>query len=325
MLVAGGAASLAAATGLGCGPVLPRGRNGTSLRRIAWLSSTTPSEPVDNFSRGMAELGYHDGQNMAIEWRFAEGSADRRSELAAELAALRVEVIVAAEISAAVAARGASATIPIVLANGDVVSSGLIASLARPGGNVTGVSSSSVETAGKRVELLRETVPSVSRVAILTQPGFGTNDAQVRESLHAAAVLGLRVQVFPLSGVEDFERAFADIVNAGFEALVITASSVFSIYRVELAEYALRRRLPSIWTTTESVRVGGLMSYGPNIAALYHRAATYVDKILRGASPSDLPVELPSVFDFGLNLQTAGALGLSIPSKILLQATEVIQ
>jgi putative ABC transport system substrate-binding protein len=273
----------------------------------------------------MAELGYHDGQNMAIEWRFAEGSADRRSELAAELAALRVEVIVAAEISAAVAARGASATIPIVLANGDVVSSGLIASLARPGGNVTGVSSSSVETAGKRVELLRETVPSVSRVAILTQPGFGTNDAQVRESLHAAAVLGLRVQVFPLSGVEDFERAFADIVNAGFEALVITASSVFSIYRVELAEYALRRRLPSIWTTTESVRVGGLMSYGPNIAALYHRAATYVDKILRGASPSDLPVELPSVFDFGLNLQTAGALGLSIPSKILLQATEVIQ
>ena len=265
-----------------------------------------------------------------IEYRDAEGKLERLPALAAELVALKVDVIVAAAGTlAALAAKQATKTIPIVfIAVGDPVTSGLVTSLARPGGNVTGLSALSPELTSKWLELLKQAVPAVSRVAFLLQPGAlgeRTEKDILKEADVAARALGVQLQVVEARGPADFDRAFSDMASARAGALMVLSTPMFSSARGRLLDLAAKNRLPTLFTFREYVDAGGLMSYGPNLADLFRRAATYVDKILKGAKPGDLPVEQPTKFELVINLKTAKALGLTIPQSLLLRADEVIQ
>jgi putative ABC transport system substrate-binding protein len=297
---------------------------------IGWLtvageSADEPAagEDLEAFRQGLGALGYVEGQDVVIEQRLTDpGEAGLRAA-AADLVRLSVDVIVALATRATLAAKGATSTIPIVFVNaGDPVGTGLVASLARPGGNVTGLTTLTPELSGKRLELLAQVVPGLRRVAFFWDPL--TSRTLVEELQAATQVLGLRLQVLEIRDGADLEAAFAAAGAEQADALM-TAAGIGGRNRARVISLAARGRLPAMYTNSLAVRDGGLMAYGPNALDLRRRAATYVDKILKGAKPADLPVEQPMTFDFAINLRTAQALGLTIPPHVLLQATEVIQ
>jgi putative ABC transport system substrate-binding protein len=277
----------------------------------------------------LRDLGYVEGRNLVIDYRDAEGKLERLPALAAELVALKVDVIVAGNTLAALAAKQATKAIPIVFATSvDPVTSGLVTSFARPGGNVTGLSNLFPELVGKCLEQLTQAVPGVSRAAVLWHPGaFGerTDKDLLKEAEVAVRALGVRLQFVEVRGREDFERAFLDITGARADGLTVLGSPMFLGERRRLVDLAAKNRLPAVYPQREFVDAGGLMAYGPSTADLFRRAATYVDKILKGAKPGDLPVEQPTKFELVINLKTAKALGLTIPPSLLSRADEVIR
>src|SRR3989449_621173 len=299
--------------------------------RVGYLNPGSASDPLrqrrlDAFRQGRRELGYVDGQNIAIESRWAEGKYDRYPALAADLVRLKVDVIVAMSGAATQAAQQATRTIPIVMSLvNDPVGSGLVPSLAHPGGNITGTSVMSPDLIGKQLQLLKEVVPKVSRVAFLRHPANPASAANLREAEAAARGLGVRLQTLEARNPQEIDSAFAAMTREQAGALLIHADALFGNQRRQIAELATKKRLPSIFLTTEYAEAGGLMVYGPNLLNLERRAATYVVKILKGAKPADLPVEQPSKFDLLVNLKTAKALGLTIPYTLLQRADQVIQ
>jgi putative ABC transport system substrate-binding protein len=299
--------------------------------RIGWLGTSAAVSPHlrEAFLQGLRDLGYVEGRTVVIEWRYAEEKFERLPALAAELVTLKVDVIVTGSTPTAVAAKQATRTLPIVFAAvADPVTSGLVTSLAQPSGNVTGLSPLGSELVGKRLEHLKQVVPGVARVAVLWQPSAKPERAekdQLKEADIAARALGVRVQFVEARGPADFDRAFSDITRARADALTVLGSNMFTNERKRLVDLAAKNRLPAVYPFREFVDAGGLMSYGASIADLFRRAATYVDKILKGAKPGDLPVEQPTKFELVINLKTAKALGLTIPPSLLGRADEVIQ
>jgi putative ABC transport system substrate-binding protein len=275
----------------------------------------------------LKDLGWVEGQNIVIEWRFAGGRAERLPDLAAELVRLQVDLIVVPSTPPALAAKNATKTIPIVTVGvGDPVGLGLVASLARPGGNITGLTGVvTPEIAGKQLELLKEAVPKVSRVAVLWNPATPGNALALRETEIAARVLGVELQLLEARSLNDFDSAFAAMTAKRAGALLVLGDVMFVTHRIRLAELVAKSRLPAMYGLREYVEAGGLMSYGPIASELFRRAATYVDKILKGAKPADLPVEQPTRFELVVNLKTAKALGLTIPQSVLIRADEVIR
>jgi putative ABC transport system substrate-binding protein len=313
-----------------CGPRAGNAQQAGRVARIGWLGgpSREAAEPfVREFRQGLNELGWVEGRNLVIEWRFAGGRAERLPELAAELVRLRVEIIVVPSTPTALAAKQSTATIPIVtVAVGDPVALGLVPSLARPGGNITGLTGTvGPAIAGKLLELLKEALPKVSCVAVLSNPGTSGNALWLQHAQAAARSLAVDLQSLEARGPADFESAFAAMTAKRAEALVLAGDILFLNERTRLAELAVQRRLPTMCSMREYAQVGGLMSYGPSSPDLFRRAATYVDKILDGARPADLPIEQPTKFELLVNLKTAARLGVSIPSSLLLRADEVIR
>jgi ABC-type uncharacterized transport system substrate-binding protein len=300
------------------------------IPRIGYLAVNSPSldrQLVEAFQQGLRRLGWVDGQSITIEYRFAEGKLDRLPALATELVRLKVDVIVSAGgTPPALAAKNATATIPIVfISTSDPVASGLVESLARPGGNVTGFSNFYAELSGKGLELLKEIVPKISRVASLWNPANPATKVSLKETEIAARALRVQLQSLEVRGPQDFEVAFSQMTRARADALIIQADPIFRGERARLAELAAKNRLPTVLPQSVYVEAGGLMSYGPNNPDLYSRAATYVDKILKGTKPVDLPVEQPRKFEFVVNLKTAKALNLTIPQSVLFRADRVIK
>jgi putative ABC transport system substrate-binding protein len=312
-------------------PVAANAQQANKIARIGWLwQNLAPNpQPREAFLQALRDLGYVEGRNLVIEYRDAEGKPERFPALAAELVALKVDVIVATVTGAALAAKQATRTIPIVFTFvSDPVGSGLVTSLARPGGNATGLSNLSVNLVGKRLELLRQAVPGISRVAALWQPG-ALDERMEKEQLKGAEVaaraLGVRLQFVETRGPEDFDRAFSDMTSAGVGALTMLSTIMFSDERRRLVDLAAKHRLPAVYPGRHFVDAGGLMAYGASQAGVSRRAATYVDKILKGAKPADLPVEQPTKFELVINLKTAKALGLEVPPSLLAHADEVIE
>jgi len=290
-----------------------------------------PGTPyVTAFRQGLRELGYIEDRNILIEYRWAEGKPERFPVLAAELVALKVDVIVTAGGTlAALAAKRATTTLPIVFAVvGDPIAEGLVTSLARPGSNVTGLSNVTNDLVGKWLELLKQVVPKVSLVALLLKPDSmpdSAREVRLKEAAVSALALGLQLQVVEARGPADFDRAFSDMSEKDAGALVVLSTPAFTNERQRIVDLAAKNRLPTVYASRNYVDSGGLMSYGPNLPDLHRRAATYVDKIIKGAKPSDLPVEQPTKFELVINLKTAKALGLELPTSLLLSADEVIE
>ena len=297
--------------------------------RIGVLHPGAPaaaSQLVAAFKQGLREHGYVEGQNIVVERRFAEARAERLSDIAAELVRLKVDVIVTASDVGIAAVKQQTETIPIVMANStDPVGTGFVASLARPGGNVTGLSNLSPELSAKRLELLKEAVPGLSRVAIMWSPDVRGAVLDYKETENAARSLRLQLQSAEVSRADDFSRAFSALTIRRAEALIVAGYPLTYINRGQIASLAQKNRLPSMSTQREFAYAGGLITYGPNLAEQWRRAATYVDKILKGAKPGDLPVEQPTKFELVINLKTAKALGLTIPPSLLRRADEIIQ
>jgi putative tryptophan/tyrosine transport system substrate-binding protein len=312
-------------------PLAAEAQQAGKVPRIGFLSLTSPSDRpflLDAFRQRLRELGWVEGQNIVIDYRYAEDRFDRLPDLAAELVRLRVDLIIAsAGTQVATAAKNATETIPIVMiAVRDPVGIGLIASLARPGGNVTGVAGSAgLEWVAKQLELLKETAPKIRRVAILSNPANAYHQLAIREVNVAARSLGVQLQLVEARGPKEFDAAFAAMAKERVGALLVLSDSIFSSHRTRLADLAARSRLPAAYGIRESVEAGGLMSYGPSFLDFYRRAATYVDKILNGAKPGELPVEQPTKFELVINMKTAKALGLTIPQSLLVRADEIIQ
>jgi putative tryptophan/tyrosine transport system substrate-binding protein len=296
--------------------------------RIGYLDGgSLNSARIEAFRQGLRELGYVEGQDIAFEWRYAEGKQDRVSGLAAELVRLKVDVIVTGGAGATGPAKQATSTIPIVMVqDSDPVGSGFVASLARPGGNVTGLSTLHPTINGKRLEILKEVLPRLSRVAFFGTSSWVVNAQGLRETELAAAALGVKLQYLDVTDSKGFETAFQAAGKGQAEAaLMLVWNPILNPRRKEIAELAVRSRLPTVFREREHVQAGGLMAYGPNISDLFRRAATYVDRILKGAKPGELPVEQPTKFELVINLKTAKALGLTIPPSVLARADEVIQ
>jgi putative ABC transport system substrate-binding protein len=313
-------------------PLAAEAQQPAKVARIGYLSTNLAANPhmQEAFRQGLRDLGYVEGRNVVIEYRDSEGKLERLPALAAELVALKVDVIVAAASNHfALAAKQATRTIPIVFAAAsDPVASGLVTSLARPGGNVTGAAVITSELVGKRLELLTQAVPGVSRVAVLWLPGAlgeRTEKEMLKDADVAARALGVRLQFVEVRGPADFDRAFSDMTRARAGALTVLPSNMFLREHGRLVDLAAKYRLPAVYTVKEYVDAGGLMSYGPNVADLFRRAATYVDKILKGAKPSDLPVEQPTKFELVINLKTARTLALTIPPSVLARADQIIE
>jgi putative tryptophan/tyrosine transport system substrate-binding protein len=294
--------------------------------RIGFLGTDPPpAHRWEALLDGLREHGYREGQNLVFERRFSEGHAARFPEFAVELVRLEVDLILVPTTPAARAAQHATQTIPIVILTAiDPVGAGLVASLARPGGNLTGLSVLAPELTRKRLELLQEVVPGLTQVAVLWNAANPAHAAAWEETQGAARALGLRLHAPDVRGAQDFESAFARIAQARPEALLVLSDSLFGMHRQLIAAFATQQHLPSVFAEREWVMAGGLMSYGPSTPALYRRAATYVDKILKGTKPADLPVEQPMQFELVLNLKTAQALGLTIPPLVRFRADEVI-
>jgi putative ABC transport system substrate-binding protein len=309
-------------------PLTAAAQPAAKIPRIGYLSSNQAAAVapfIEVFRQGLQEHGWVDGQNVIIETRYAEGQFDRLPGLVDELVRLNVDVIVAGPTPSAIAASKGTRTIPIVMASvADPVKFGLVTSLARPGGNITGVSFSvGLEIFGKGLELLKDTLPKVRRVAILWNPANPAQAVAVKDVRAAAERLGIEVWALEGRG-PNFERVFTDMAKARVDAVLVVADALYLLHRARLAELATRSRLPSMHGLRENVEAGGLMSYGPSLRAIYRRAAVYVDKILRGAQPGDLPVEQPTTFELVVNLRTAKAIGLTIPQPILARADEII-
>jgi putative ABC transport system substrate-binding protein len=299
------------------------------VRRIGYLMANPPTAALhlhDAFRRALRELGYVEGQSITIEYRSGEGRYDRLPDLAAELVRLKVDIIVAASTAPALAAKQATSTIPIVfVAAGAPVETGLVASLSQPGGNVTGLSLTSSDLAGKRLELLKEVVPGVIRVAVLSNPDNRVSAPILRETEIAARSLGLELQLLEVRDPQEFDAAFSAARRERAGALIELPDAIFLTHRRRIADLALKSRMPTLLGWREHVEAGGLMSYAPHLANLYWRAAIYVDKILKGAKPADLPVEQPTRFELVVNLKIAKVLGLTIPPSVLARADEVIE
>jgi putative ABC transport system substrate-binding protein len=303
-------------------PLLAHAQQPGKTYRIGWLGLASPGPEVlrivDAFRQGLRELGYVEGQNIVLEYRWAHGKAERLPDLATELVRLKVDFIIVAATPAVLAARQATLTVPIVMAAGvaDPVAQGLAASLARPGGNITGVNlSPGPEIAGKYLEIFKEAVPRLSRVSVLWNPGNATH------------VLLLRIRLHPTEArtPDAYDSAFSAMTRAGTDGVVIIADPNAFLHRKRLADLAAKSRLPSMHSLTELVEAGGLLAYSPNFPDAARRAATYVDKIVKGAKPGDLPIELSTRFDLVINLKTAKALGLTIPPSVLVRANRVIE
>jgi putative ABC transport system substrate-binding protein len=300
------------------------------IPRIGYLGGASPSANaarIEAFRQGLRELGYVEGKNIVIEWRHHEGKVDRLPALAAELVRLKVDIIITVGPPAARAAKEATVTIPIVMMQvGDPVGSGFVASLARPGGNITGLSTLAPELSGKRLELLKEIVPKLSRVAVFGTSTSPDNAKSLREVELAAGALKVKLQYLDVLGPKDFETAFRAASKGRAEAvLMMEEGAVAAGHQTEIAELAVKSRLPVIYRGRANVEAGGLMSYGVSLTDLSRRAATYVDKILKGAKPADLPVEQPTKFEFIINLKAAKQIGLTIPPSVLATADKVIK
>jgi len=284
------------------------------------------SARIEALRQGLRELGYVEGKNIVIEWRSAEGKADLLPALAAELVRLKVDVIVTAGPTSTRPAKEATVTISIVMAfDNDPVGSGVVASLARPGGNITGLATLSPELSGKRLELLKEILPKISRVAVLgtsTTPGTAQ---ELKEAELAAGAFGAKLQYLNVLDPKDIETAFRAAGKGRADAVLVLTSGVFNSQRKQIVELAVKNRLPAIYNAAEWVEGGGLMSYGVSVTDLYRRAATYVDKILKGAKPADLPVQQPTKFELVINLKTAKQIGVTIPPNVLARADKVIK
>jgi ABC-type uncharacterized transport system substrate-binding protein len=297
--------------------------------RIGVLAAPTASvfsSRIEVFRQGLRDLGYLEGKKISLEYRYAEGRLDRLPHLAAELVHLKVDVILTAGEFATLAAKNATRTIPIVFAvTEDAVESGLVSSLARPGGNATGLTVLAAELGGKRLELLKESFPKVARVAFLWPSGGPRGNVPFTEMEAAAKALGLKLQSLPVRGLDDFEPAFEAAKREGAHALVTTPTAVINTQRDRIVDFAAKNRLPAMYAGPEFVEAGGLMSYAPSYTDLYRRAATFVDKILKGTKPADLPVEQPKKFEFIINLKAAKQIGLTIPPNVLARADKVIR
>jgi putative ABC transport system substrate-binding protein len=296
--------------------------------RIGFLFYGAPgrSPELDAFRQGLRDLGYVEGQNIAIEFRFADGRLGRLPELAAELVRLKVDVIVTPGTPASMAAKKATSTIPIVFAGvADALGAGLVASVARPGGNATGLTSISAALGGKRLELLKVVAPKASRVAVLYNPADQSNVLVLTQLQESSRALGLTLLPLAVRGPGEFAGAFASMTRERAQALFVAAGALTTEHRKPLVGLAGRSRIPAMWGERQFVEAGGLMSYAVNFYDEIRRAATYVDKILKGAKPADLPVEQPTMFELIINLKTAKALGLSIPPSLLSRADQIIE
>ena len=310
------------------GPVA-QAQQPAKIPRIGFLGAAYPSTNaarIEAFRKGLRELGYVEGKNIIIEYRWAEGKPERLPDLATELVQLKVDIIVTAGPAATRPAKQATSTIPIVMAfDNDPVGSGFVASLARPGGNITGLSALFPELSGKRLELLKEVVPTVSRVAVLgtsTNPG---NTQALKQIELAAGAFKVQLQTLDVLHRKDIEPSFRTAVKARADAILVLSSAVIFSQRTQIADLAVKNHLPVNFPQNEYVEDGGLMSYAPNYADLFRRAATYVDKILKGAKPADVPVEQPQKFEFIVNLKAAKQIGLTIPPNVLARADRVIR
>ena len=319
------------ALGAAAGPVASFAQQQGKVWRVGFLSleprsDSLMSQDIGAFLKGMRELGYVEGKNLVVEWRFADGKFERMPGLAAELVQLKVDVIVAAASPAIGAAQKATTTIPIVMATtGDPVGSGFVKSLARPGGNITGLSNLGGDIGPKLFDLLHSVLPKLSRVGVLVTPTSTTYRA-ISESVQGAAQkAGVKTLVAEASSPQEIESAFSMMARENAGAVIVGAAAFFILQQHQIAELALKYRMPSIFGGRSGVEAGGLMGYGYRIPDNYQRSATYVDKILKGAKPSDLPVEQPVTLEFVVNLKTAKALGLTIPQTMLLRADEVIE
>lgn len=306
-------------------PVSAGAEQTSRVYRVGFLRQGQPPKTfVEGFQQGLRERGYVDGQNVIVDFRFTDGSLDQLPQLAEELVRAKVDVILASASSAAMAAKRATTSVPIVFAGvSHPVEVGIVPSLAHPGSNITGVAINAAGLAGKRLELLRELVPTLRRIAMLSHPAHTTNRVQVHEADAAARILGMQIEVVPVGSPSDFEPAVTALRNV--EGLLHVDAPLFTTNRARLAQVIARRRLPAIYALRLYVDAGGLISYGANIPQLYRRAATYVDKVLKGAKPADLPVEQPTIFELVINLKTARALGLAISPSLLLRADQVIE
>jgi len=306
-------------------PLVTRAQHAGKMWRIGYITHVH-STAYDALFESLRELGYVEGQNIIIERRFAQGSAERFQQFAAEMVRLKADVIIVVTTPAALAAKNATTTIPIVIPTAiDPVGTGLITSLARPGGNITGGAILTAELAAKRLELLKEVVSGLSRAAVLWNGANPANALAWRETQSAARALGVTLQSHEVRGPKDFEIAFAIMAEEHSDALFVLQDALTIQYRKEIVDFAIQKRLPSVFATKEQVEAGGLMSYGPRIPEMMRRAAYQVDKILRGAQPADLPMEQPMTFELVINLKTARALGIEIPPRLLARADEVIE
>jgi putative ABC transport system substrate-binding protein len=324
------AATVAGTAGfLGFGSEAAQAQQPAGIPRIGILTASSASfylPRVEALRQRLRELGYVEGKNIVVEYRYADGKLERLLDLAAELVQLKVDVFVTAGGTATLAAKRASATIPIVFSEAtDPVGQGYVSSLARPGGNITGLSIMAPDLDGKRLELLKESFPKVARVALLW-PSGGLSGNRVLTDMEAAAkALGLKLQSLPVRSLDDFDGAFARAKRDGAQALITTPSPVINTQQRQVLDFAAKNRLPAIYHTSEWVEAGGLMSYAPNQADLWRRAADFVDKILKGTKPAEIPVEQPMRFEFIINLKTAKQIGVTIPPNVLVRATKVIR
>ena len=311
-------------------PIVIGAQPAGEVRRLGYLSNTSlagSAHLLEAFRQGLRDLGWVEGQNIVIEYRWAEGRSDRLPGLADELVRLKVEVIAAPATPAALAAKNATKAIPIVLVSAaDPVRIGLISSLARPGGNVTGASFDvGLEIFAKQLELLKETLPKVRQVAVLSNSGNPAQEVAVANVKVAARALRLQLQLLPVSGPNEFDTAFGAMKNKHADAVLVLGDAMFNLHRAQLADLAAKNRVPSMYSFRDAVEAGGLMSYGPSLPDIFRRAATFVDKILKGAKPADLPVEQPTKFELVINMKTAKALDLAIPQSLLLRADQALE
>jgi len=319
---------IAAVGGAVAGPLAARAQQPAKQPTIGFLGSGTlegQGQWVAAFLQRLRELGWIEGRNITIEYRWAEGNSDRADELAAELVRRRVDVIVTYANPIVLAVKRSTSTIPIVFAAAaDPLGTGLVSTLARPGGNVTGLSVEATDLGSKRLEFLRDVVPNFRRLGIMANVGNSASVLEMREVQSASGTLGLEVKTLDIRQAEDIARAF-DELKGYVDALYVCIDTILFANRIRIITLALAARLPTMFTTREAVKAGGLMTYGPSFPELFRRAGDYVDKILHGAKPEDLPVEQPTKFDLVLNLTTAKALGLTIPPTLLARADEVIE
>jgi putative ABC transport system substrate-binding protein len=313
------------AGGLFASPFTTSAQQPTKVPRIGSLANTE-GPAWEGFRRGLRELGYVDGRNVTVEWRWADGKADRYLALAIELVQLKVDLIITSSTSATLAAKQATSSIPIVMLNSAYPDKmGLVETLARPGGNITGFSNVTPEMMGKRLQLLKEVASTIFRVAVLWNPTSPIEQIGFREMEAGAAAYGVEIQSIVVRTADDYPSAFAAVAASRPDALHVNGNPVNVKNMQLIADFALRNRLPSSYIERSFVDAGGLLSYGSSFIDTYRRAATYVVRILKGAKPGDLPIQLPTKFEFVINLKTAKALGLTIPQSLLLRADEVIE